>query len=208
MKENNVTAVPDGYRANEKGYLVPEDMIPEIDKMRDELVMDMKERFVTASAFLKDLKVFVMDSIYAFRDLSAMEYNAPVGGTKGNIQLMSFDGSVKVKVQIHEFITFDERLQVAKTLVDQCIAEWTEGSRSELKVLVNGAFDTDKQGNVSTGKIMGLRRLKIEDPRWLEAMKCLADCMMVHGSKSYVRVYLRTGDDNKWIVIPMDFAAL
>jgi len=205
---DDAVAIPAGYRKNEKGHLVPEDMIDELDKMRDELVLDIKERFVTASEYLIGMKTWVMNAIYAFRDVSAMEYNAPIGGAKGNIQLMSFDGSVKVKVQVHEFITFDERLQEAKTLVDECITEWTEGSRDELKVIVAGAFDTDKQGNVSTAKIMGLRRYKIDDERWVRAMQALTDCMIMHGSKSYVRVYLRVGDDNRWKVVPLEFSAL
>jgi hypothetical protein len=31
-------------------------------------------------------------------------------------------------------IAFDERLQAAKSLIDQCLADWTEDARQELKI--------------------------------------------------------------------------
>ena len=68
-----------------------------------------------------------------------------VGGNKGNVTLMSYDGRLKIQRNIAENISFDERLQAAKQLIDECLEEWTEGSRDEIKVIINNAFHVDKR---------------------------------------------------------------
>ena len=107
------------------------------------------------------------------------------------MQLLSFDGRYKVLRANQENIAFDERLQAAKDLIDQCLTEWTEGARSELRALINDAFRVDQAGNIRTGQVLSLRRLAIDDPRWQEAMLAIAEAVQVVGSKSYVRVYER-----------------
>ena len=92
------------------------------------------------------------------------------GGTKGNITLPTYDGAFKLQIATAENVMFDERLQAAKTLIDECINEWAKGSRPEIMVLVQQAFQTDKEGNLNVGRILALRRLEIADERWKAAM--------------------------------------
>jgi hypothetical protein len=40
---------------------------------------------------------------------------------------------------------------------------------------------------VSAGRILALRRYKIEDEQWAKAMDAIADSMRVASSKAYVR---------------------
>ena len=111
-------------------------------------------------------------------------------------------------MQISEYITFDERLQVAKALIDECIHEWSQGASSEIRALVNDAFQVDKEGKVSTGRILGLRRLNIETEKWQQAMKAIADSIQTTGSKTYVRAYQRVSGSENWKGITLDFSAL
>jgi hypothetical protein len=158
-----------------------------------------------------DMKRFrdrAMGEVEAFADLSAEKYEAPIGGKKGNIRLLSFDGRYMVQRQISENLVFDERLQAAKTLIDQCITRWSEGSNNNIKALVNSAFDVDREGRVNVGRILGLRSLDISDPDWLQAMKAISDSIQVAGSKAYLRVYKRRDSDGKYEPIPLNLAAL
>jgi len=66
----------------------------------------------------------------------------------------------------------------------------------------------DKEGKLNTGRIIGLRRLAIDDPNWLRAMEAISDSMQVVGSKSYLRVYERAVSDDKWSAVSMDLAVL
>ena len=92
---------------------------------------------------------------------------------------------------IAEAVIFDERLQAAKALIDECLREWTEGARSEIALLVQDAFRVDGSGNIRTGSVLGLRRLNIDDERWQTAMQAIGEAVQVVGSKSYLRLYER-----------------
>ena len=61
-------------------------------------------------------------------------------------------------------------------------------------MLINDAFQVDKAGNINTKRVLGLRRLDIQDERWQQAMQAISDSLQVAGSKEYLRIYLRKGD--------------
>ena len=90
--------------------------------------------------------------------LSADEYGVHLGGDKGNVSLLSFDGQLSVKRAIAQHIAFDERLQAAKALIDECLKEWTADARPEIVLLVQDAFRVDSEGKIRTGNVLALRR--------------------------------------------------
>ena len=140
--------------------------------------------------------------------MSAAEYGVKIGGSKGNVTLLSFDGRYKIQRAIAESLSFDERLQAAKELIDQCITDWSQGSSPEIRALVNDAFQVDQAGKINTGRVLGLRRLDIKDERWLKAMTAISEAVQVVGSKAYVRVYERVGDTGQYQPIPLDVAGV
>lgn len=186
-----MTQIPEGFKQDAQGRLVPVQHIKAIDLARDELVNEIVAKAKAVNHAIGEFKRDTFADIAAFVQLSAEEYRVRLGGKKGNVQLLSFDGRYKVLRAIQETIVFDERLQAAKVLIDECLSEWTEGARSELRVLVNDAFRVDQAGNIRTGQVLSLRRLEIKDPRWQQAMTAIAEAVQVLGSKSYVRVYER-----------------
>jgi len=200
--------IPNGYMENSQGNLTPIDRVTDLDMARNDLVLDIVATFKQQQAQLAALKSNVMGEITAFVEMSAEQYGAKLGGKKGNVSLLSYNGSYKLQLQIQDYITFDERLQVAKALIDECIHEWSDGADSKILVLVNDAFQVDKEGKVSTARILGLRRLDISDDKWLQAMKAIADSIQYTGSKAYIRAYERVAGTNNWKCITLDFAAL
>lgn len=202
------TATPDGFRVNAKGHLIPETQIKAIDLARDQLVLDIVTGARLLGQQMADFKVHAFADIAALVQLSAEQYGVAMGGNKGNVQLVSFDGRYKVVRAIAENITFDERLQAAKKLIDECLNEWSDKAPGELRVIVQDAFDVDKAGNISTGKILTLRRYQIEDGRWKRAMTAISDAIQVIGTKPYIRIYERddvTGDYNR---LPLELAGV
>lgn len=206
-KDEMARQTPEGYMEDPQGRLIPVDMVKEIDRERDSLVRDIAAAARQQSEALARFKSSAMGDIGAFCELSAEKYGARVGGKKGNIQLLSFDGSLKVLVAIAEHLAFDERLQAAKSLIDECIHEWAEGSRPEIKTLINDAFSVDRQGKLNTNRILGLRRLDIQHPKWQKAMQAIGESLTVVGSKSYIRIYERQADGS-YKQINLDLAAL
>lgn len=199
---------PEGYRFDAKGCLVPESLIRPIDRARDELVRELAKKAKAMNESLGHFKRRVFDDINAFVELSAEQYAVKLGGKKGNLTLYSFDGAFKVQVAIAEHLVFDERLQAAKQLIDECIVDWSQGSRDEIKVLVQAAFQTDKEGKINTGRVLALRRLDIRDDKWQRAMRAIGESLQVVGNKEYVRVYERIANTDRYQPINLDVAAV
>ncbi len=198
----------DDFMEDAKGRLVPKSMVDEIDQERDSLVRELFTAAETLQKNMKEFKVRSMGDVSAFIDLSAEKYGVHLGGNKGNVSLISYDGTKKIQVAISEHISLDERLKAAKALIDECLTDWTEEGRDEIKVIVMDAFQVDKEGRLNVRQIIGLRRYEIDDEKWLRAMEAIGDSIQVVGSKSYIRFYERKFPEDKWRQVSMDLAAL
>lgn len=201
------TAIPEGYRQDAQGRLWPESQLRPIDRARDELVQELVRRALPLRASLIDYRAQAFADIAAFVELSAEQYGAKLGGNKGNVTLLSFDGRYKIVRAIAEQMVFDERLQAAKELIDACLREWTDGARAEISMLVQDAFRVDGTGNIRTGSVLGLRRLQIEDGRWQTAMQAIGEAVQVVGSKTYLRLYERDAN-GQYQPISLDIASV
>ncbi|MFT4190877.1 MAG: DUF3164 family protein [Comamonas sp.] len=200
--------IPEGHKRDAQGRLVPISLIKPIDLARDELVLEIAATARKLNAAMAQAKAQIFADAAAFVDLSAEQYGVHLGGKKGNVTLNAFDGSIRVQIATAESLSFDERLQAAKALIDECIGEWVKDSRPEIAVLVQDAFRTDRDGKLSAGRILGLRRLDIQDERWQRAMKAIGESVQVTGSKQYVRVYERVGQTDTYQPIALDIAAV
>ena len=194
------------YWRDAKGNLTPVELVKEIDKARDALVHEWVERGRDLSKAISHFKEGIFGDVQAFIELSAEKYGAKVGGNKGNVTLFSYDGKYKIQRAINESLRFDERIQAAKVLIDECLNEWSEGSRPELKALIERAFNVDKEGNLNTSRILGLRRVEIQDSRWQNAMQAISESVQVVSSKAYVRLYERVCETDQYVPIALDVA--
>ncbi|HDT2145349.1 DUF3164 family protein [Citrobacter portucalensis] len=199
---------PEGYWIDAKGVLTPVSIIRDTDQMRDDLVRGIVEKALALNSALTEFKLSGFSDIGAFVDISASQYGVSLGGKKGNVTLYSYDGRYKVQRAMQDRIAFDERLQAAKALIDECLADWTEGARDEIRAIISRAFQTEKEGEVNTGAVLALRRLDIKDERWIKAMEAISEAVQVVGSRAYIRVYERVGESDQYRTIPLDIAGV
>ncbi|SDR08020.1 DUF3164 family protein [Pseudovibrio sp. Tun.PSC04-5.I4] len=204
----NETLVPQGCWQNAKGAFVPLTTIKMEHQEEDALVKEIVESARFLNQALSKFKVDALGNVQAFRELIAEKYGAKKGGKKGNMTLLSYDGTLAVQVAISEHISFGAELEAAKALIDQCISKWSEGANANLQVLVDDAFDVDKEGKISTTRVLALRRSSIEDADWQRAMDAIADAMRVTGSKTYLRIYERDPMTGLQTPISLDLAAV
>jgi hypothetical protein len=195
------------FMTDSQGRQVPEDLVKDIDKQRDQTVRRVAAEALKMKGALAEFKEKIREDIFAFVELSAEQYGVKWGGKKGNVALTTYDGQYKLIVAMNDNITFDERLQVARELIGKCLKRWSEGARSEIRTLVNDAFQVDKTGKISTARVLGLRRLDIQDPDWQKAMAAITDSVQVTGTKQYLRVYARDAN-GEYQMIPLDVAAM
>ncbi|MFM9881216.1 MAG: DUF3164 family protein [Burkholderiaceae bacterium] len=200
--------IPAGYWQDANGNLVPVAKIKDIDKDRSQTVRGLCVQAKAESARLMAFKTTAMHAVSEFVGRSLAQYDVAHGGKKGNVTLITFDGKFKIVRQMAETITFDERLQAAKALIDECIQSWSKGSNANIKVLVNDAFQVDQQGKINTGRVLGLRRLEINDEKWLLAMQAIGDSMRVASTKPYIRFYERDDNSGDYTPISLDVAGI
>lgn len=96
MNQTQPKPIPDGYMQDAKGALWPIESIREIDRTRDDLVREIVAAAKLQSEALAKFKAGVFGDIEAFIQLSGEKYGVAMGGKKGNVSLLSFDGRFKV----------------------------------------------------------------------------------------------------------------
>ncbi|WP_265556606.1 DUF3164 family protein [Serratia grimesii] len=195
------------YRTNAQGHLVPDNLIRPVDKLRDDVVLGIVDAARVLRQAMADFKTASMQQIGDFIDLSAQEYGVEYGGTKGNVTLPSFDGQFKILRAIGDHRVFDERIQAAKKLIDECVIKWSDGASDNLKALVDHAFRVNKQGRIDVNEVLSLRQIDIDDSRWQEAMDAIADSIQVTGTSQYLRIYERQ-PNGKYVQISLDISGV
>ncbi|UVM52175.1 MULTISPECIES: DUF3164 family protein [unclassified Pseudomonas] len=208
MATNDILQVPAGYRVDALGRMVPEASIKPTDLLRDKLVMEAIDQAKAISAMLLNFKERVFGDIDALEQISKEQYGVVSRGTKGNLTLTSYDGRYKLMRANQDQIEFNEHLQSAKALLDECAHEWTANSHPGVRVLINDAFRADRNGELRTSRILSLRRHDIDDSRWKRAMEAIGDAIQVAGSRSYIRLYERVGDTDRYEAISLDLAGV
>jgi hypothetical protein len=195
------------FMTDSQGRQVPIELVPEIDKLRDQTVRRIAEEAMKMKDVLGNFKKRIGDDIHTFVELSANQYGKTWGGKKGNITLATYDGKYRLIVAMDDNIIFDERLQIARQIIGECLDKWSSDARPEIRMLVNDAFQVDKAGKISTSRVLGLRRLEIHDPDWQKAMQAITESIQISGTKQYLRFYERDAN-GEYKQIPLDVAAL
>lgn len=199
--------IPAGWRMNTLGHLVPEDKIPELDKLRDEMVNDLIGRAREMAARMDEFKLAALAQIESFVEVAAQEHGVRLGGAKGNLSFVSYDGRYKIIRAVDEHIAFTEAMSLAREEIFECIRSWTEGANGNLVELVTRAFEPDRDGHLSASKILALRSYRIDDPKWRHAMDMIGEAIRVQSTVHYLRFYVRDGRD-KWRQIALDGSRL
>lgn len=197
---------PPGYRSDAKGRLVPERLIPAGELIEDQMVRMVMAYAVDLANQISRFRSHTTADMLSFLDALREQYGKARGGRKGNWSAMSYDGRLKVVIQRQDRIEFGPELQIARDLINECITEWSDGSRDEIRVLVQHAFEPDQQGRLNREAILKLRRMSFADPRWAAAQQAIGDSIRVVGARKYLRFYWRATPEAAWRATPIDIA--
>lgn len=188
------------------GGYVPLSVVKDEDKLMDQAVRKIIGYAKDLSAQIDRFREHTMEDLATLDALLAEKYNTKIGGKKGNRTYRTFDGLLTVNVQVAQLTTFGPQLQIAKTLIDECLNEWSAESRPEIQLVVTRAFNTDQEGKVNKNELYKLLRHKIEDDRWQRAMQAIRDAITVIGSKEYVRFYEKADEQSRPTAITIDLS--
>lgn len=194
------------YMRDDKENLVPIELVKPAVTLRDETVRKVMAYAKDISSQIGRFRKHSFDDLDGYDAILEQEYGAKSGGVKGNRTYTTFDGLMMIKVQINDFETAGPELQVAKSLIDECLREWTDDGRPEIRAIITKAFDVDKEGKVNLREIKKLTKLDIDDERWGNAMRAIDDAITVQYSKQYMRFYERASVKDEWTAVTVDLA--
>jgi hypothetical protein len=187
-----------------EGRAVPARFVKPQRRLEDQLVIALAAKADALHAAIVAFKAECVTEIETFKALLAEQYNVKLGGRREGVQLHSFDLSMRVQVSVADTLTFGPELLLAKTLIDECLTEWSDGADARLKAIVMSAFDVGEGGRLRVDRVLALRQLDIGDDKWMRAMHAINDALTVARSKQYVRIYRRPNVDTSFEQIVLD----
>ncbi len=189
---------------NSKGETVPSQYVSKEDKKKNQIVTSVMKEARNIRTKMERFKEEIFKKIQIYMELLSPEHFED--NWKGNLTLTNFYGTEQILVNVKDFIEFDEKLIVAKQIIDECIKEWSGNSNDKIKILVQSSFNTDKKGTVNNYLIIRLTKLKIKDKKWVEAMELIKESMQVKTTKKYINFKQRISPTDKWESVSLDFA--
>jgi hypothetical protein len=189
-----------------EGRLCPEGLIKPIDQLKEEFVRAVAYGATALSASLARFKEMTLVEAAALREVVAADYKIDLGGQKGNLSVTSYDGSLRVEVSVQSRIEMKPE-NMAAALAS--LRTWLEKVDADpgIRQMIDVAFGTGSEnGSIRVAEILKLRNLNIDHPDWRNAMEAIVGGIRVSGTKEYVRVRRRSGDD--MALIPLDLAAV
>ncbi len=190
------------------GHDIPVKYVEKYDRARDAASRKILARYQKAR---RDLERLVVDSL---ADLEAVRATAAegdrAGGAKGNYAISSFDGLIRVEIRQSYLIRLDERVirarelmfDYAKKLVGKI--EGTDGAA--LLEIIKNAFEANKAGALSYGKVLALMRLNINAREWLEAKELLAASIKPEKGKCYLNCSVRPDTQHDFRNVRLDLS--
>ena len=193
-----------------QGSYIRDELVKPKDKLEDQTVRKIMKYARDLAAQMVRFKGHTAADLGALDQLLAEKYGFVKKGNKGkgNRTYMTFDGLLRVTVQVAEFMDFGPELQIAKGLVDECLNEWSADSGAEIQTIITHAFNTDQEGKVNRAEILKLLRLDIKDERWSRAMDAIRDAQRPRSAKEYIRFAVREHREAPWMTISLDLASV
>ena len=182
-----------GFWVSGKGEAVHPDNVRVVDKIKDEMIENIINAAINISDQISAFKKKSNSQVEDYFAILLQDYNidAKSKSIKGNITLENFSSTLKVELSVSDKLQFDERIQVAKSLVDEFLIDETKGATPTIQTLIMKAFEVDKKGNIDANKIFALKQYDIQDERWNKAMSIIDESKKVAFTRSYIRFYGR-----------------
>jgi hypothetical protein len=198
----------EGSWINRNGKPVPERNIPKHIKRRDKtvtqimgIVSKLQARMIADKAKTRKLIEQYCKYVANVSDNSDLT-------PEGNIQLSDYANLNQVSLYTNQLIGFDERLNIAKGLINKCITKWSKGTNANLRVIVDNAFKMDKQGNLNRALILQLFQIEIQDKNWKKAIALIKDSIYTKETKQYLKIAKRNSTEDKFQGVTLDMSTL
>lgn len=198
---------------DEKGNNVPAKYVPKFDKLKTYRANKLAKE-------AKQLQKRIIDFKQRFKEITdevfeefVKQYEIERTDHKGNFTFKTFDGRIKVEVDVNDLIRFeDEKIQAAHEKLKQFLDNAMGDEENFLRELVNDAFETSN-GQLDARRVLHLTKYrkqikgKKNSRLYNEAMDLLEEAITRPDSKKYMRIYEKD-EDGQFQPIVLNFSAL
>lgn len=197
------------YMTDRFGDHIPVRLVQPYDRKRDQIVRRIAKRYLDAQAALERVK---NDTAKDLSDLEALALaDSGVRDFKakgGNVTVSSYDGLVQVQCKNRVFSGLDERAKIAKQMLEEFVAELTEGQeKDDIVQIVNSLLDT-RSGEINRTAALRVIKLHLKSEKFRQAKEILQDSMFASMSKTYIYVETRDSREADPVQIHLDIAKL
>lgn len=197
------------YMTDRFGDQIPVRLISAYDRRRDQLVRRIAKRYEDAQAVLERVKAQTLQDLDTLEQLALADAGVKDFKSRaGNTTVTSYDGLISVQCKNRVFSGMDERSKIAKQMLDDFVAELTEGQEKEDIVrIVNSLLDT-RSGEINRTAALRIIGLNLKSEKFRQAKELLADSMYASLSKTYIYVEKRDSRESDPVQILLDIAKL
>ncbi|MBM9400352.1 DUF3164 family protein [Gluconacetobacter azotocaptans] len=177
------------------------------------LAHDFTNQLVDAAGALRDLmaeqKAGMQATIDQYERSVLALYGGRASGRRGGLSITTRDELRKVDVTVADYRCVTGAVVAAQALVNEVLDDLTEGISQDIRTLLTQAFVRDERtGRINVDRLLQLRRVNLDHPKWPDAQRAIADSIDTRGSKTHIRFYERESRDKEWRQIPLQFSAL
>ncbi len=193
---------------DENGVPVPSTRVTKAEKLRERKTAQILKEAKKLNESLQKLKTLLKEGCEEMESVSLEELNVEQLSNKGNLSFFNFDRSIKIERSVSEPMRFDDlTIAAAKEKLDQFLSEAIESKFDFAKEMILTAFET-KNGKLDPKKITPLTRYesKVNHPLFSEACKLISQAIRRPDSKTYYRVWEKTGSDGKMEAVELNFS--
>lgn len=191
------------------GLPIPAKYVSRHDKLRDSIAKSIFAKWKKAEKDLIALKEWTANQIERVQDSAREDFGVKSGGgEKGNFQFRDFSGEITISKDVQIRTEFDEHLKSAQELINQALAEMSEGSNTDLAAIAQAAFTPRRTGRLDMVRIRQLCTLKVNNATWNKAVEIIRSCERGIASREYIRVARRNEPNREPVPIRLDIAAL
>lgn len=179
---------------DETGQEIPSYRITKLEKMNERSSNRLLKKAKLVNKQLSELKELMRALSKDAFDMTMKEKGILNPKTKGNYTWYNFNRTIKIEVNIHESIKFDDLIiAAAKEKFDQFLNQNITSENEFVKQMILDAFETQRSNQLDTKRVLALSRYesKIKNKLFSEAVKLISESIRRPNSKSYYRIWVK-----------------
>ena len=173
------------------GRQVPASYVPKFAKTKDAAAKKILAAWRKEEARLKTLwkdTVAAVEKIHAEARKEERLEPAAVAD-KGYFSFRSFDGRIVVRLDRARDVVFNEKLDLAKELIDEAVREIAGETAGDLRTIVESAFKPrGKNRTLDRQRLSDICRMNVRNKKWLKAVELIKAAAEESARMDYLRV--------------------